>query len=103
VVASSADLDPEERILAQMRLALDADPNDLLQLDDNASREFPNGARAAERGYLRVRALVKLDRIGDARAAAESLIERYPTDPDARKAAAFMGVHPRPKPPVPIP
>ncbi|KYF60274.1 hypothetical protein BE08_07050 [Sorangium cellulosum] len=82
-----------------MRAALESDPEEVLRLDDAASRDFGDSPRAAERGQLRVRALVRLDRIGEARSFAEDLIERYPDDPAAKSAAAYMGIHPRPRGP----
>ncbi|WP_438023048.1 tetratricopeptide repeat protein [Sorangium sp. So ce233] len=93
------DSDPEARVIERMRAALTTDPEEVLRLDDAASREFGDSPRAAERGQLRVRALVRMDRIGEARSLAEDLIERYPDDPAAKSAAAYMGIHPRPRGP----
>ncbi|WP_437730909.1 tetratricopeptide repeat protein [Sorangium sp. So ce1335] len=93
------DSDPEARFIERMRAALTSDPEEVLRLDDAATREFGDSPRAAERGQLRVRALVRLDRIGEARSLAEDLIERYPDDPAAKSAAAYMGIHPRPRGP----
>ncbi|WP_437721267.1 tetratricopeptide repeat protein [Sorangium sp. So ce861] len=97
--APALDADPEARVIERMRAALTSDPEEVLRLDDAASRDFGDSPRAAERGLLRVRALVRLDRAGQARSLAEDLIERYPDDPSARSAAAYMGVHPRPRGP----
>lgn len=91
--------DPEARLIEQMRAALQTNPEEVLRLDDAASRDLDDSTRAAERGLLRVRALVRLDRVGEARSLAEDLIERYPDDPSAKNAAAYMGVHPRPRGP----
>ncbi|WP_437303419.1 hypothetical protein [Sorangium sp. So ce388] len=96
---AAADNDPEARVLDRMRAALTSDPAEVLRLDDAASRELGDSPRAAERGQLRVRALVRMDRIGEARSFAEDLIERYPDDPAAKGAAAYMGIHPRPRGP----
>ncbi|WP_437567314.1 tetratricopeptide repeat protein [Sorangium sp. So ce542] len=96
---AALDADPEARVLERMRAALTSDPEEVLRLDDAASRDFGDSPRAAERGLLRVRALVRLDRTGEARSLAEDLVERYPDDPSARSAAAYMGVHPRPRGP----
>ncbi|AUX24611.1 uncharacterized protein SOCEGT47_051500 [Sorangium cellulosum] len=93
------DEDPEAGVIERMRAALEADPEEVLRLDDAASRDLGDGARAAERGLLRVRALVRLSRAGEARSLAEELVERYPDDPSAKSAAAYMGVHPRPRGP----
>ncbi|WP_437775236.1 hypothetical protein [Sorangium sp. So ce1097] len=93
------DSDPEARVIERMHAALTSDPEEVLRLDDAASRELGDSPRAAERGQLRVRALVRLDRIGEARSFAEDLIERYPDDPAAKSAAAYMGIHPRPRGP----
>ncbi|HTN90197.1 MAG TPA: hypothetical protein VL242_41265 [Sorangium sp.] len=97
--SEAADKDPEARVLDRMRAALTSDPAEVLRLDDAASRELGDSPRAAERGQLRVRALVRMDRIGEARSFAEDLIERYPDDPAAKSAAAYMGIHPRPRGP----
>lgn len=91
--------DPEARVIEEMRAALATDPEKVLQLDDAASREFKDSPRSTERGLLRVQALVRLDRIGQARSLAEDLVERYPDDPHAQRAATYMGVHPRPRGP----
>ncbi|WP_433927650.1 hypothetical protein AB3662_31660 [Sorangium cellulosum] len=97
---AAPDNDPEVRVIERMRAALATDPEEVLRLDDAASRDFgDNSPRAAERGQLRVRALVRMDRIGEARSLAEDLIERYPDDPAAKSAAAYMGIHPRPRGP----
>lgn len=93
------DSDPEAHVIERMRAALESDPEEVLRLDDAASRDFGDSPRAAERGQLRVRALVRLDRIGEARSFAEDLIERYPDHPAAKSAAAYMGIHPRPRGP----
>ncbi|WP_437619202.1 hypothetical protein [Sorangium sp. So ce1151] len=93
------DTDPEARVIERMRAALASDPEEVLRLDDEGSRDLGDSPRAAERGKLRVRALVRLDRIGEARSFAEDLIERYPDDPAAKSAAAYMGIHPRPRGP----
>ncbi|WP_437500373.1 hypothetical protein [Sorangium sp. So ce1099] len=97
--SATADKDPEARVLDRMRAALTSDPEEVLRLDDAASRELGDSPRAAERGQLRVRALVRMDRIGEARSFAEDLVERYPDDPAAKSAAAYMGIHPRPRGP----
>ncbi|WP_437752702.1 hypothetical protein [Sorangium sp. So ce1389] len=97
--SEAADTDPEARVLDRMRAALTSDPEEVLRLDDAASRELGDSPRAAERGQLRVRALVRMDRIGEARSFAEDLVERYPDDPAAKSAAAYMGIHPRPRGP----
>ncbi|WP_437285121.1 hypothetical protein [Sorangium sp. So ce406] len=96
---AAPDNDPEARVIERMRAALATDPEEVLRLDDAASRDLGDSPRAAERGQLRVRALVRLDRIGEARSLAEDLIERYPDDPAAKSAAAYMGIHPRPRGP----
>ncbi|WP_438004205.1 hypothetical protein WME89_36065 [Sorangium sp. So ce321] len=96
---AAPDKDPEARVLDRMRAALTSDPAEVLRLDDAASRELGDSPRAAERGQLRVRALVRMDRIGEARSFAEDLIERHPDDPAAKSAAAYMGIHPRPRGP----
>ncbi|XYH94221.1 tetratricopeptide repeat protein [Sorangium sp. So ce1128] len=96
---AAPDDDLEARVVDRMRAALTSDPEEVLRLDDAAARDFVDSPRAAERGLLRVRALVRLDRIGQARSLAEDLVERYPDDPSAKSAAAYMGIHPRPRGP----
>ncbi|XXX73446.1 hypothetical protein WMF30_37975 [Sorangium sp. So ce134] len=97
--AAPAAPDPEARVIDRMRAALASDPEEVLRLDDAATRDLGDSPRAAERGLLRVRALVRLDRAGQARSLAEELLERYPDDPSAKSAAAYMGIHPRPRGP----
>ncbi|WP_437807751.1 tetratricopeptide repeat protein [Sorangium sp. So ce1078] len=96
---AAPDTDPEARVIDRMRAALASDPEEVIRLDDAASRDFGDSPRAAERGLLRVRALVRTDRTGQARSLAEDLVERYPDDPSAKSAAAYMGIHPRPRGP----
>ncbi|WP_437670696.1 hypothetical protein [Sorangium sp. So ce131] len=96
----SPDRDPESLVIERMRAALSQNAEEVLRLDDAASRDFgADSPRVAERGLLRVRALVRMDRIGEARSFAEDLVERYPDDPSAKSAAAYMGIHPRPRGP----
>jgi tetratricopeptide (TPR) repeat protein len=53
-------------------------------------RRFPKGRLGTEAAWLEVRALSALGKTQDARAAAERLIERYPTTPQARAARQLL-------------
>lgn len=88
----------EPELTARVRALVDDDPAAALRLADACDRRFP-AAGADERSLLRMRALVHLGRIGDARSEAEQFFERFPGSPHRPDAYRLTGVHPRPAPP----
>ncbi len=69
----------ESELLQEATRVLEGDPAAALRLADRHAREFRTGQLAAERDYLRVRALARLGRTDDATAAARAFIEAHPS------------------------
>lgn len=69
----------EHALLARARRALDSDPAEALARVDEHARRFPGGELASEREFLRVAALSRLGRAGDARAARDAFVARWPS------------------------
>lgn len=80
----------ESTLLQGAMRALANDPAVALRLADEHAREFPAGQLAAERAYVRVRALARLGRADDARAEARVLIEAHPSSMYAARVARLM-------------
>lgn len=99
LAASSAPPDPETSLTGRLRAVVDADPGAALGLADEGERRFGDGPLADERSFLKMRALVHLGRIGDARSEAEAFFERFPESPLGERAYRLTGVHPRPSAP----
>lgn len=88
----------EAALMTRLRAAVDADPPAALALADEGDRRFPDGTLADERAFLRMRALVHLNRIVDARVRARELYARSPDSPWSARAFQLTGEHPRPTP-----
>ncbi len=69
----------EARLLLAARRALALNPAAALARTDEHGRRFPDGALREERELVAVRALVALDRLGEARARADRFIAQVPT------------------------
>jgi hypothetical protein len=82
--------------MERLREVVDVQPQEALRIADEGDAAFPGGAHAAERSYLRMRALVHLGDIGQARAVADDFFERHPGDPLARAVFRLTGMRPRP-------
>lgn len=70
--------------------ALATDPAEALRLADAHAHDFADGQLAAEREYVRVRALARLGRSDDARVEAHALIETHPTSIYAVRVAHLL-------------
>jgi hypothetical protein len=79
-----------------IRAAVVRSPNDALAMLEREQALHPEDARAEERAWLTVDALVNAQQIGRARAAAEDFLRRYPQSQHAERIRALTGVHPRP-------
>jgi hypothetical protein len=88
----------EAALTARVRALVDADPAAAVSEVDEGARRFPDGARADERSFLKMRALVNLGRIAAARDEAEAFFARHPGSAWGERAYRLTGVHPRPPP-----
>jgi hypothetical protein len=87
--------DPEEALTERLRATVDEQPQAALAVADQADAAFPDGRRADERSWLRMRALVNLGEIGKARTLAGEFFERHPESPYARSVWRLTGMSPR--------
>jgi hypothetical protein len=79
VVDPIADLEAERTLLDEARAALQqGDPARALDATDRHAARFARGTLTEERWALRVRALARLGRRDDARAAASEMASRFP-------------------------
>jgi hypothetical protein len=93
--AASRAVDPEEDAMERLRALVDEQPRIALALADAADADFPAGRHADERAYLRMRALVHLGDIGQARTVAGEFFERHPESPYGRFVYRLTGMRPR--------
>ncbi|WP_437783832.1 hypothetical protein [Sorangium sp. So ce1097] len=82
--APAAPLDSDEllresKLIDQARAAATQDPGAALAAVQEHQREFPAGRLAEEREYVAIRALMRLGRVGEARARADAFLARYPS------------------------
>jgi hypothetical protein len=88
--ASADALAREIALVDAARGDLGAAPARALVALDAHRREFPRGQLAAEREFLAVEALRRMNRIGEARARATDLEARYPSSSYASRAARLL-------------
>jgi len=88
----------EPFLLAHLRDAAANDPAHALVLADEYERRFPSGANLDEAVFLRVRALVNLNRPGDMHAEAGRFYERFPDSRFTQQLFQLTGYAPRPRP-----
>jgi hypothetical protein len=81
VPTPSADPIEEHHLLARAERTVSTDPAGALALVDEHAKKYPQGMLASERELLRVKALVKLGRTPDARAARDRFDAAWPTSP----------------------
>jgi outer membrane protein assembly factor BamD (BamD/ComL family) len=77
----SAPVDPtvqEHEILAEARRSLDTNPRDTLTRVADHERRFPSGDLSSDRELLRIRALMRLGRLSEARDARDRFLTRWP-------------------------
>jgi hypothetical protein len=77
VAAAAPPLD-ESALMAELRQPDPSSPEHTLNLALSGNQWFPNSANAAERSWIAIRALVDLQRLDEARAAARAMVESYP-------------------------
>lgn len=82
--------------MVRLRAVVDASPEAAVALAEEGDRRFPSGPYGDERAFLRMRALVHLDRIGIARDAARQFYERHPDSPLAHSVFRLTGMRPLP-------
>jgi hypothetical protein len=88
----------EEKLMALLRREVDPQPEVALGLAWQAEQRFPRGRRADERAWLKMRALVHLGRIAEARDEAARFFKRHPRSRYAGRVHRLTGMHPRPRP-----
>jgi len=97
--ASSAPLPSgEPALMAELRAVVDSDPSRALALAAAAEQAAPASPLADERAWLKMRALVHLGRIGEARGEARRFFAEHPQSPYGERVARLTGAHPRPRP-----
>jgi hypothetical protein len=77
--------------------ALSSDPSRTLALLTEGDNRFPRGALADERQLLRLRAMVNLNQIAEARVEATNYLDLNPRSPIGRKIYQLLGIHPPPE------
>lgn len=93
--------DPEADVQRLAEAALDRDPNQALALLAEGDDRFPRGRLADERQLLRLRAMVNLNQIAEARVAATQYLELNPRSPIGRQIYRLLGIHAPPELPSP--
>ncbi|MCU0658928.1 MAG: hypothetical protein MUF64_27840 [Polyangiaceae bacterium] len=68
----------EHALLAEARRSLGSSPAKALELVQQHQRRFPRGELGLEREFLRIQALLRLGRGGEARAAGERFLRSFP-------------------------
>lgn len=76
--AAAPEGETEVHLLQRAQSALEQDPGSALALTGEHGRRFPHGALDQESELIAIRALLALGRASEARARAESLLERFP-------------------------
>jgi hypothetical protein len=95
----SASAGGEADLMAALRADLKTNPARALFLAREAEARYGETPHAAERGHIAIEALVRLDRIAEARDEAEPFIRKYAGTDHARAVENLTGVHPRPSGP----
>ncbi|HEY3449422.1 MAG TPA: hypothetical protein VGK67_23915 [Myxococcales bacterium] len=85
----------DEELTVRLRAVVDASPEEALALAAEAERAFPSSRFADERSFLVMRALVHLNRIGEARNAAAEFHRRFPESAWAEQVGRLTGYQPR--------
>jgi hypothetical protein len=75
----------ETSMLASANRLLDSDPARALELAVRGEREFPGSMFTEERRHVWILALIKLDRVDEARRLAEPYFREYPNSPFAQR------------------
>jgi hypothetical protein len=91
VASADGGLSMELALLESARAELERRPGASLSLLARHEREFPRGALALEREFLKVSALIRLGRRGEAEAHASALRARSPGSLYERRLDALLG------------
>jgi len=75
----------ETSMLASANRLLDSDPERAFELAERGEREFPGSMFTEERRHVLILALIKMDRVDEARRLAEPYLREYPNSPFAQR------------------
>jgi hypothetical protein len=90
-------VDASERdLMIRLRDLARQDPKRALRLADEGESRFAGGEHREERQAIAINLLVRLGRMGEARARTRVFISRYPRGKFTRRVRGLTGVHPRP-------
>lgn len=87
----------EPALMARLRVLVETDPASAVGLAYLGERCYPDSRWSEERGMLAIRALVRLQWVGPARARAEEYLARYPEGSYATSVMAMTGAEPPPR------
>jgi hypothetical protein len=88
---SASDVVEEHALLAEARRSLGSSPAQTLSLVQQHQRRFPRGMLSTEREFLRISALSRLGRTGEARAAADRFLAAHRGSPYAAEVERLVG------------
>lgn len=89
--AAEDTLAAESALVGRARATLDASPGEALALLEDHARRFPRGELAAERDFLKIKALRRLGRADEARQHARTYATKHPSSPYAPAARTILG------------
>jgi hypothetical protein len=75
---SASPVVEEHALLREARQSLDSNPSETLARVAEHQKRFPRGVLGVEREFLRIAALARLGRTGEARAARDAFVARFP-------------------------
>jgi hypothetical protein len=88
---------PDESVyMDRLRSLAGRDPERALALADAGENRYAGGKYEEERRATAINVLVRLGRMGEARARTRAFIRRYPHGRFTRQVRGLTGVHPRP-------
>ena len=79
--------------MARLRELAATDSAQAVELARAGNRRFPDSASAPERTAILIHALANLDRVREARAEAEQMVNHYPDSDWVREIEGFSGAH----------
>jgi hypothetical protein len=79
--------------MAELRSAVQADPEYAIALAREGNHLFPEAADAPERTAILIHALASVGRASEARGEAEAMVNHYPDSSWVREIEAFTGAH----------
>jgi len=84
----------DDSLVAQVHALEDASPQRALDLARKGQALWPSGPRAAEFAASEVKALFRLGKPSEGRAAAEAMVNKYPSSARALEVEKQTGAHP---------